>query len=129
MKAICYALCALLLFNTSCSKDTDPNADIMGKWNWVSSDGGLIGAHYTPASTGRNVVLQFTRGNNFYTYTNGTLTTQGTFTVRMIEDSGRQRRYIEFSSGMGSEIIALVTPTTLQLGENANDGFAHLYKR
>ena len=48
---------ALLLAFTACKKDqADPNepnitiSKIYGTWNWVASDGGIGGFHYTPQS-------------------------------------------------------------------------------
>lgn len=128
MKVICYALCALLLFITACSKNDDQYAGITGKWDWVSTDGGLIGIHETPASTGKNTILQFTSDKKFYVSTNGILTYQGTFLIRKADRNGTPVRYIDFSNG-GSQIIAILTLSTLQLGENANDMFASTYKR
>jgi hypothetical protein len=64
----------LTLVALSCTKETTSSFNLTGKWDWVSSSGGIAGITYTPKSTGVRKVVEFTNDSVFRYYQKDTLT-------------------------------------------------------
>ncbi|HEY1112149.1 MAG TPA: hypothetical protein VGE66_01250 [Chitinophagaceae bacterium] len=117
----------------SCTKEkTDPPAaDLTGVWQWVRSDGGIgNNIHYTPATTGKQVTLKLTADRQFFFYSHGVLTSQGTYTLEngtCIHD-GKQKTRINFSS-CPDQMIHLLEDKSLHLSDEAHDGISSQYSR
>ena len=80
--ASAFAMCFLLL-GTSCHKDhgnTTPDTPFTklrsGSWNWVMSNGGLVGGTNTPATTGMHLTREFAADGNCKTTSNGTISNE-----------------------------------------------------
>ena len=76
----------LLGFFSSCSKDDDPRilSDLIGRWVWVESTGGIDGRTETPIATGNQITIVFT--SEFYKkYVNDTLDVQMTYKLKIGE--------------------------------------------
>jgi hypothetical protein len=152
------ALVALVAAGTSaCSTEApapsdftgDPSSrnDIVGEWNWKSTDGGFSGKqHYTPASTGTATKWVFQRNGTFQQYD----TTQGV--TRLVETTtfslGAKRsiytgqpaqtliinRHVT-QSGTATgqvepqEFIIQELDQQLIIADNYYDGFGHTYER
>ncbi|HYF32586.1 MAG TPA: hypothetical protein VD993_15785 [Chitinophagaceae bacterium] len=122
------ATCSILAI--SCSKQHH-SGDLEGTWEWVHTAGGIVFQVHTPASTGKKIDLKF-EGDKYYFYTNGAITSQGTFTLRTgncIHDH-EDKPIIDFSDPMIGDLM-IEDPITdhLSLSDNAHDGTASLYKR
>ena len=120
--------CILVL--TSCSDETIPPRDLVGKWNWISSSGGIAGAIYTPENTGETIILEFTSDSLYKQYRNDSLIINCEFSIiqaesiydheitDMIDCDGYLRRSFSFTAS-GDLILA----------DEAYDGFTSQYKR
>jgi hypothetical protein len=130
VKSLLIAMIALVA--VSCSKPTSelPQADVAGVWLWTRSDGGIgNNIHYTPATTGKDVTLKLTE-NQYFFYSQGQLTSQGTYTLesrRCIHDGG-QKTTINFSA-CPDQAIHVLNANTLELSDEAYDGIVTQYRR
>ncbi|TRX20703.1 hypothetical protein [Flavobacterium franklandianum] len=87
MKAISLLKGLGLLFLTtimaSCSEENTNIAaekNLIGTWSWVSTSGGFaFHINDTPATTGKNIDLKFTGDGKYLYYTNGILSSEGTY--------------------------------------------------
>lgn len=122
----------LLLLTTmvSCTDNNDSvDKSLTGTWSWVSTDGGIAAnIHDTPASTGNTIDLKFTSDNKYIYYTNGVLSSQGTYklaTQKSIVD-GLNKNVIVFSSN-GEMMIEKIDNLNLEMSQNAFDGVRSSY--
>ena len=141
MKFLFYvsALFLLMASATSCSKqdcntsDTLEKKGLPGTWKWVRTDGGIANhIHETPASTGKNIEWQMKPDFTYAVYTNGTVTSQGTYileTRNCIHDH-TNKQVINFSSLNDRDMmIEKLDGTNLELSDDAHDGIGSLYTR
>jgi len=127
-------LCGILLM--SCSKHSDEafiNQKIIGTWKWVKTDGGIANnIHDTPASTGNNIDLKITDDNHYFFYTNGVLTSQGTYAIEIrncIHDH-TNKNVINFSSLEDQDMmIERVDDFTLESSDDVYDGTVSIYSK
>lgn len=134
-KTTCYLL-FLLVIITSCSKQITAglmDQTLSGTWNWVKTDGGFANnVHDTPSSTGKNVDIKFTADKQYFIYTNGTQTSQGTFTldVRNCIHDHTNKNVIHFSQSTDHDMmIEKMDSLHLELSDDAYDGTGSLYIR
>ena len=137
MKTINYlkgiGLLFLLTVIVSCSVENSNvvvDKNLIGTWNWISSSGGIAGTTNTPASTEKNIALKFTSDNKYFYYTNGVISSEGTYkfsTQKSIVD-GTFKKSIVFSAG-GEMIIDKIDNTNLYLSDNYYDGCGSSYIR
>lgn len=126
MKKIASVLITLLLL-LSCDND-DPAENLLnGKWNWVSSSGGIVGKTMTPASENKTIVLEFY--NSIMTkYENGNLISEDFFSVETRESiMGGERKMIitDNSEAQSFEII----DDKLYLTDECYDCYQYEYKK
>ncbi|WP_297101138.1 hypothetical protein [uncultured Draconibacterium sp.] len=120
--------CILVL--TSCSDEIIPPKDLVGKWNWISSTGGIAGTTYTPEITGDTIILEFTSDSVYKLFRNDSLVINCEFSIiqaesiydheitDMIECDGYMRRSFSFTAS-GDLILA----------DEFYDGFTSQYER
>lgn len=135
MKALKYykgiGLLFLLTVLASCSvesSNTVVDKNLIGTWSWISSSGGIAGTTNTPETTGKNIVLKFTSGGKYFYYTNGIISSEGTYifsTQKSIVDH-TSKKSIVFSAD-GEMVIEKNDNTNLYLSENYYDGFGSYY--
>ena len=78
----------------SCSKDDDPqiSSEIMGKWTWIKSSGGIGSITETPATTGNKITIEFS-SEKYTKYINGIVNLVMTYkietgsSIRMAENT------------------------------------------
>lgn len=136
MKAFKYlkgiGLLFLLPILVSCSDDDDNSNDknLIGTWSWIFSSGGIGGTVYSPATTGKNIDLEITSDNKYFYYTNGILSSQGTYTLETqncIHDHTNKKVLI-FSNNE-SMMIEKIDNSNLFLSDDNFDGFSNSYIR
>jgi hypothetical protein len=120
----------LLTIIVSCSDNDDSsNKNLIGTWSWVRTDGGIaFNIHDTPVTTGKNIDLKFTSDGKYFYYTNGIISSEGTYklsTQKSIVD-GATKKSIVFSVG-GEMIIDKIDNTNLDLDDNNYDGIGSSY--
>lgn len=124
MKKVAYVFITLLLL--SCNSDESAENLLNGKWNWVSSSGGIVGKTMTPASENKTIVLEFY--NSIMTkYENGNLVSEDPFSVETRESiMGGKRKMIiiDNSEAQSFEIIG----EKLYLSDECYDCYQYEYE-
>lgn len=122
-------LLLLLTIVFSCTDNNDNvNKSLIGTWSWTSSSGGIAGTTYTPATTGNNIDLEFTSKGNYSYYTNGIISSEGTYkfsTKKSIVD-GLNKSSILFSADE-EMVISGIDDKNLLLSDNNYDGYGNSY--
>lgn len=126
-------IATIVLGAASCTKPTSefPEAGVAGVWQWVRSDGGIgNNIHYTPATTGKDVTLKLTEDRQFFFYSHGQLTSQGTYTLenRTCIHDQKQKTTLNFS-GCPDQMIHILDGNKLVLSDEAYDGIISQYER
>jgi len=137
MKTILFHLAIVIMvagFAPACSKPANKGTKengLAGTWQWIRTDGGIaFHIHDTPLSTGKNVDLKITADGKYFLYTNGSLSSEGTYlmeTRKCIHDNA-DKPLIRFSS-FADFMVEKLDQDTLELSDEAYDGVGSLYKR
>ncbi len=136
MKKVIYFLVTLLatVSITSCSKEVGkPTVEesLVGAWQWVRTDGGFaFHIHETPITTGKNIDLKITTNGKYSIYTNGALTSNGTYALekrKCIHDH-MEKTFINLSSD-DDFMIEKVDRENLEVSDEVHDGIGSSYKR
>jgi len=102
-----------------------------GSWIWTRTDGGIAAhIHETPASAGRTVKLVLRSDNTYTIYTNGNLSSQGTYSINSHNciHEGVNKPLIDFSNDMDWTVESVIN-NVLSLSDEAYDGIISQYKR
>ena len=117
-----------------CSKQVEKStveASLVGTWQWVRTDGGLaFHIHETPVTTGKNLDLKITSDGKYSKYTNGALTSNGTYTLEMrqcIHDH-TEKTFVNLSSD-SDFMVENIDNDHLEVSDEAHDGVGSQYKR
>lgn len=80
-----YVYIILLFFSTMslCSKKVESQIknELTGKWKWVESSGGFAGRIQTPATTQKEIMLEFT-SEKCIKYVNGKVESELSYTIK-----------------------------------------------
>lgn len=128
-----------LVIIAACTKYTDvpskneatSDTTLVGNWQWVRTDGGIANnIHDTPAATGKQMELQLSGDGVYAVFTNGTMTSQGTYNLekRTCIHDRTNKTYIVFSADPGL-MVEEINKTNLLLSDEYEDGVDRLYKR
>ncbi|WP_372639786.1 hypothetical protein [Ancylomarina sp.] len=115
----------------SCSDDDDGqlfDAEIIGRWDWVESTGGIDGRTDTPASTGNQIVIEF-RAGSYKKYVNGELEEEMTYKLEEGESMifGKMAVMIIYQNGWKQSIERC--DSKLILHDECLDCFRNEYTR
>ena len=93
----------LVTFFLSCSDKNDDNfvvSELVSRWKWVESSGGIDGRTDTPESTGKEIVLVFSH-NTYQQYVNDKLEVEMTYHLEEAESIifGDKRLMIVYENG------------------------------
>lgn len=80
-KWVFIVLLTILTINCSSEDENNINEQIIGKWKWVESSGGIQGGTHTPQTTGENRNIEITSDKIKY-YTNGILTSEFNYNLQ-----------------------------------------------
>lgn len=128
-----FGLLLLTLILTSCTdqiKSISEESNLTATWSWTSSTGGIAGITNTPTSTGKNIDLIISSDNKYSVYTNGKISSQGTYTIgtqKCIHDN-TVKNVIVFSNDT-SMMIEQIDTINLFLSDEFYDGFSVSYVR
>ncbi len=130
MKKICLILLFIVLF-FSCSDNNDGQlvvSEIIGSWDWIESTGGIDGRTETPASTGNQIVLEFTAGS-YKKYLNGDLEEEMTYKLEEGESMifGKKTVLIIYQNGWKQSIE--YCDSKLILHDECSDCFRNEYTK
>jgi len=134
MKKIIY-LFVLILGIVSCSSDDEneiSNKDLIGKWNWTNTDGGIgFHIHETPETTGKTIHLTFTDNYHFSIVENGNEISNGTYELTLKKSiySGELERFIilqtidqQYVGFVKNGIVKTYENNKLDISDNNHDG-------
>lgn len=125
----------------SCNTDDDTkidNSDLVGKWNWINTDGGIaFQIHETPETTGKIIHLNL-MGNYTYLITeNGNEISNGTYQLILEKSiySGEFERFIQlsdnyqFTETVMNGIIKIYETNKLDISDNYHDGIGSQFTK
>ena len=113
---------------TGCDQKISPDSDLVGSWTWISSSGGFAGSIQTPANSGDEISIEFTK-SRFKKYVNGVLKDDLRYSITLDESiySTERLEIIKFSNGWRQSYSA--TKDTLILNDECYDCYQYIYKR
>ena len=125
-------LLLIIVINTGCKKDKneDENSNpLFGKWEWVTSSGGIAGQIITPGSVGYTVTLEYTANGQYYYYKNDTLTISDIYTIKATTNNNPFDYIIEYgdSNSYPDQFLNLPENNTLRLIDNCLDCYDNVY--
>ena len=130
-----FSLLAGLVLLAGCSKKDDvvaaTNNSITGNWRWVSTDGGIANnIHETPASTGKEVLLNINADGTYSYKINGVPASAGTysFVTRQCIHTGSQKTLLQMS-GDNDMMIESLGGTSVIFSDEYYDGVNSRYER
>jgi len=120
----------MLMFLVSCKKDeTVKSADqLIGKWELVSSSGGIAGTTINyPAGSGNTVEFN---GSSFKEMRDNKLMRSGTYTTKrqismLSQEEGDELVY----EGIQQRFFFSISDSQLSIYHDVNDGFSNQYQR
>lgn len=103
--------------------------ELLTRWNWQQSSGGIAGGTQTPASTGQTRAIEFDNAGNVRYYTNGQLTRTATYTLQTGTSirTNQPTDLIVYSSGLRQSYR--LQGQQLLLWDEVYDGFSSEYQR
>jgi len=134
-------ICLFILISgmISCTSDNETeihNFDLIGKWNWISTDGGIgFHIHETPNSTGKIVELNIKDDNHYAIQENGSEVVNGTYEIVMKASiySLDIERFIIYSAEYQNQntvvsgVIRVLENNKLSISDNNFDGIGSEY--
>jgi hypothetical protein len=141
MKKLIYILIFTLGIISCNSNDgtTINNSDLIGKWNWTNTDGGIaFQIHETPESTGKTIHLTLMSNYNFSIAENGIEISKGTYELAMKESiySGEMERFItietidqQYVGFVKNGIVNIDQNQALQISDNNYDGIGSRFEK
>ena len=123
MKKLIY-LFVLTLVITSCNSEDEiqiNNSDLVGKWNWTGTSGGLIYFEETPETTGKTINLTLTEKYGFSITKNENEISNGTYELTMQKSiySGKMERFIKLLT-IDQKYIGFVKNGIINVHQNKN---------
>ena len=131
-KYITLILIGILIFGCSDDSDDDNSTSdqLIGKWNWVESTGGISYHTETPEIYGRTEVLEI-NNSTIKSFVNGTLEYELNYSIEVLKNNGQELRIITFDKNSVRQLqIIEQTKNALKLREyRIADGFDITYTR
>ena len=122
------ALC--LLGFAFCKKSTlAPSSSIIGKWNWVQTQGGIAGATYSPAKSGYQMTVQYFADSTYKRYKNDVLVDENKFSIIKEQPVYSSYRGETIKMGNLTRTQLIRNDTLFQSDLNISDGFSDVYVR
>jgi hypothetical protein len=126
MKNIFFTFILIALIGCSNSNNSELKSQLIGKWKWIESSGGIDGRTETPESTGNAVTIEFTH-TTIKTFVNGNLESEVNYEIQ----SGSSIRTTEKTDLIVYENrtiqSVLIEGNSLVLFEECYDCFQHNY--
>jgi len=114
------------------------NTDLVGKWNWLATSGGIANQiNETPTTTGKNIELKLQKNHDYSIIENGIEIMSGTYDLSMKKSiySGKMERFIKCSVNkplqnvIVSGIIKIYESNRLNISDNFFDGIGSDFEK
>ena len=137
MKAVFLSLSTvafLFILLSSCNKSVEKQTideQLTGNWNWIRTDGGIgYNIHDTPASTGKEKVLNLHADHTYTITINNVLFSEGVFRIQSKQciHDGKNKSFIQFDHVPGM-MVESVDSNVLMLSDEVYDGVVSEYHR
>ena len=126
MKTIIFVFVLITSIGSSQDDNTNLSSQLIGKWKWIESSGGIDGRTETPESTANAVIIEFTRAT-IKTYVDGNLESEVNYEIQ----SGSSIRTTEKTDLIvyenGTIHSVWIEGNSLVLFEECYDCFQHNY--
>ena len=138
-KIVLFIVISIGLF--SCSSDDEiiiVNDNLVGTWNWTSTDGGISGQiHETPATTGKSIELNLMENYDYTIVENDVEISSGTYDLSLEESilSGEMEIFITYSHNYQNQdvvvsgIINVQGAINLSITEDIADGVVSVFEK
>ena len=126
MKKILFLI--LISFLISCERNSENSTseNLIAKWNWIKSSGGIDGKVETPSSTGKNIVLEFSQ-NKVKVYENGILKSEKNYNIQTKTSiMGGQKQMLIYDPYQPDQSF-LIENNKLFLSDECNDCYQYEY--
>ncbi len=120
-------------------KTTINNLDLIGKWNWTSTEGGINGGiNQTPTTTGKTIHLTLMSNYNFLMTENGNEISNGTNELAMKKSiySREMERFMILETidqlyvgFVKNGIVNIDQNQLLQISDNNYDGIGSVFEK
>jgi hypothetical protein len=126
MKKILFLI--LISFLISCERNSENSTseNLIAKWNWIKSSGGIDGKVETPSSTGKNIVLEFSQ-NKVKVFENGILKSEKNYNIQTKTSiMGGQKQMLIYDPYQPDQSF-LIENNKLFLSDECNDCYQSEY--
>jgi hypothetical protein len=130
MKAIVLSLMVMLSL-AGCQKEEDAvtGTGLVGKWEWVSTTGGILGVHQTPQKLGYTYWIAYTQDSLYNVYDkNNLLVASNPFTLIKANSIFDNKEHVMIQS-YSMRTSFEVRHDSLFLFEEVSDGFNNVFVR
>lgn len=126
MKKLLFVLILFLFLGCNAEDDTTLSSQLIGKWKWVESSGGIMGVTNNPENTGKEITIEFTSDTQ-KTFINGVLEYQTTYYLERGApiSSTEKVDLINYENGWKQSLE--INEDYLVLFDEVYDGFTHEY--
>ena len=136
-KLICLFILTLGIISCSSENNTEiNNTDLIGKWNWTNTDGGIgFHIHETPETTGKVIHLILMENFKYSITENGKEVSNGTYKLTMKNSiySGKMENFIQLTENqqqigiITNGIIKTYETNKLDISDNNYDGIGSTF--
>lgn len=127
-KIACLFAIGLSLISCSLDKTNLENSALVGRWNWVSSTGGIDGATSTPQTTGKSIKLEISN-TKVKKYINGVLVFESNYWIQNGTSIYGGRQKIIIYENNPNESFYITNNNQLILKEECFDCYQKTYSK
>ncbi|NCI46196.1 hypothetical protein [Sediminibacterium soli] len=131
MKKLVFAMLVITFVGTACSKDADKPNDVVGKWQWTMSVGGMTGKDTLRPPANTTVYLFLNANGSYQKTSNGQQSAEGYYSIVSVKSifSGQMQSSIKFDNSVGDERLIGWDNGRLILTDNHTEPYAAIYTR
>lgn len=130
MKTILLLLFSFLMISFAGCQKENVNTGLVGKWEWVSTSGGIAGIHQTPQTLGYTYTIAFTKEGQYELYDkNNLLVSSSPYTIVNAVSifDNKEHSMIQSDNLMRSSFE--IRKDSLFLSQEVVDGFDQIFIR
>jgi hypothetical protein len=107
------------------------NKDLIGRWQWKESCGGIAGMCYTPQLTDQKIIIEFTDDFLYREYYGDSLVNESSYSLNRDRSiyTGETTDMIEYDEGLIRQSFSFPVDGVLELNDECYDGFNSEYVR